>query len=1420
MARTVSKYAHPLDNGTEEVELWFNQFKYHLVEENLVHTIVLVADSTNADKIAHAAMEKRIVSHFLTSITPAIFNVLSSLVAPQDVGEKTFNELKDTIVSYLSPRPTVLAERFKFHIMYQKAEESTQNFLARLRNTAVRCDFTDMGLRLRDQFIFGVNSVNAREALLEEDISNLTLESAFQKVITIERSRREAQTMSGGGSNSAANVNFVGKSRKPKTAPDINCEKCGLKGHRADKCNTKCYRCWKWGHIKSNCPETERRLGKQKVNRKIDNKARTQYSPTKRYAAANALEGLEIEDANGELYQLTSIEDFEFSESEDAHFVHVDLNTICLSKSKVKSDKPLINVKINGKVVDMEFDSGASVTVCSLSSWNAAGVEVELMHSNKKLRVANGEESAVLGRALVDVTVGGKRKNNLELLVTESEFPVLFGRTWIREFMGTDWLDKLCDLTSKPLVKSVSSIEETAKVQSGTKLRSVEELYNSPIFENSLGLIKDCEVQLTLKEGVKPVSLPCRRVAFGVKEKLEVRYKELVGQGILVPVKDSPWGTPVVPVLRDGKVRVCGDFTCTLNKALEVKHHPLPTVEECFSKVAGGQKFSKIDIRQAYNNLVIREEDQKLTTMNTHIGKFAWTRLPYGLNISGALFQESMDKILCNIPMTCCRVDDILCSGRTDEEHIANLNEVFSRLEKHGLKCRKDKTELFKESLTYLGHRISKEGTRPVMSKVEDLVKAPQPRNVKELISFLGAVGYYRKYLPNMSMVIEPLDKLRRKSVKWTWGKEQKLAYEKLKSMLCSEQVLTVFDPNLPVKIESDASSRGLGAVISHTFPDGSEKPVEFASRTLSQAEVKYSQIDKEALGIIWAVKRFHYYVYGGPRFQLVTDHQPLVHIFNRNKCLPEMSANRISRWALTLMNYDYEIRYRNTKDHANCDMLSRLPNQDNSVEQLVSDQNCEVFAVNMEETGLDAMLIAKKTKEDPLLSKVAMFVLDGWPEDGCVEGQFADKYECKSLWNRREQLTLEQGCVTWGDRVVIPCQLRKKVLSLLHATHIGRVGMKSLARSFVWWPRIDEDIDVLVKLCVACNKYGRNMPKVIEHPWIRATRPWQRIHVDFAGVFLAKFWLVVVDDYSKWPEVVCMNHNTTALATIRALRTIFARNGVPICLVSDQGPQFISGEFRQFMVQNGIRFIPCPTYSPKSNGLVERFIASFKSTMKKLAQESSDLEKNLANFLMMYRNTPHHTTGEAPAIRFLGRTLRSKMHRLRPSDRQQLENLQVEREEKLLASSKRDREFTVDEPVWVKANPSALWQAAIITKRYDKSPVYDVSFDGRIVKKHADSLKTRVKPIIELNKQNIPEAVKQQIRNSLEKQVTELSSSESQVQAPHSSSVPPITEISPQSDTQKSSCNEAQECMSDLPTPGIRRSNRLKLKPKPCYKT
>ena len=200
-------------------------------------------------------------------------------------------------------------------------------------------------------------------------------------------------------------------------------------------------------------------------------------------------------------------------------------------------------------------------------------------------------------------------------------------------------------------------------------------------------------------------------------------------------------------------------------------------------------------------------------------------------------------------------------------------------------------------------------------------------------------------------------------------------------------------------------------------------------------------------------------------------------------------------------------------------------------------------------------------------------------------------------------------------------------------------------------------------------------MPKVMDHPWVRSTKPWQRVHVDFAGEFMGNYWMLLVDSYSKWPEVVRMGQNTKVPATIRALRNVFSRNGVPCLMVSDQGPQFISHDFERFMRSNNIRHILCPTYSPKSNGLVERFVQSFKGAMKKMGETSSDLDKNLANFLLTYRNTPHFTTKQPPSVLYHGRTLRSRMHQLRPSDHQIVESLEPTREQKLIDNAAKERQ-------------------------------------------------------------------------------------------------------------------------------------------------
>ena len=1405
---------------TENVEDWFDQYEMIAAIEAVTEPTPLAADATDEQRATYQQEVRRVTRFFLTSIEIPVYSLLKSLISPADVKELPYTDLKTRLLEHLKPKPTVLAERYQFYHLRQHNSESTADYLARLRAQGGKCEFNNFNEACRDQFICGLINANAREALLEED-TQMTLEVAFQKVVILERAKREANIF---GTASSSDINAVRTSGKSKRPGAESCGKCGLDTHKTEKCRVKCFKCNAPGHLKANCPELITSRKPTKFTRRIDSGTRQHYSARdsykrgrgrggvseagrghgRRQGQAYALEtdGFDSEscvvrdDVDGELYglDLENLHDYDInyckieskiddliatlSNVDDIDYLgmlnnsynklhdvkHLDPISYNESSSKHDSyntsfsaDKPMLNVSLNGKLFKMEFDSGASVSVCNVNELHAAGIKVNILPSDRVLRNANGIETRVIGKALVNVDLGVNGKlpaTNLELFLTDSRFPSLLGRSWIEHFWGKSWFHNFLSSKQKidtPLVtmdpdrrvrvvNSVTSEEDISDIAAVNVTRSVSELYESPIFKDGLGMIKNFEVALHLKEGSKPLSEPPRRIPLAVKPKLEKEYELLVKQGTLKKVENSPWGTPVVPVLKGDRVRVCGDYTRTLNKALEVKHHPLPTIEECFSAVAGGTKFSKIDIRQAYNNIRIREEDQHLTTLNTHIGQLAWTRVPYGMNISGDIFQESIDRILKGIPMTCCRVDDILVSGRTDAEHLKNLNEVVSRLENHGLRCRKDKTELFKDEVVYLGHTVNRNGIQAQKGKVDDLLKAPPPQNVKQLAAFLGAVGYYRRYLPDLSSIIAPLDKLRRRNVTWEWGKSQEVAFNVLKRMLCSKSVLVPFDQSLPVKLDTDASKYGLGVVISHVMHDRSERPIEFASRTLSDAEKRYSQIDKEALAIIWAVKRLHYYLYGR-KFTLVTDHKPLVHIFSRNKQLPEMSANRISRWAIILMNYDYEIQYRKTRDHANCDMLSRFP-VDNPHQQGDGHEVNEIFSLTMEQTNLDSYLIARETRKDPVLSKVAMYILDGWPEHiDDILARDVSVDEIRSYWGRRQQLTLEQDCITWGDRVVIPNVLRNEVLRMLHSTHIGRVCMKSLARSFVWWPNLDQDIDSITRICETCQKYGKNLPRVVNHPWVKTTRPWERIHIDFAGPFLGQMWLIVVDDYSKWPEVVRMRNCTTASATIRELRHIFSRNGMPVMLVSDQGPQFTSDEFSKFMTDNQIKHVTSPTYSPKSNGLAERFVQTFKYSMKKMYENSTDLDRNLANLLLTYRNTPHGTTKMAPAVLFQNRTLRSKMHQLRPSNQPKTIDTPEKNEPNL------DRSFVENQKVWVKPNPGVPWKAAVVSKRYGNGPVYDVNFDNRVVKKHADVIKPRIKPVICLQKQTLPQSVIEEIR-------------------------------------------------------------------------
>ncbi|XP_057695377.1 uncharacterized protein K02A2.6-like [Corythoichthys intestinalis] len=330
---------------------------------------------------------------------------------------------------------------------------------------------------------------------------------------------------------------------------------------------------------------------------------------------------------------------------------------------------------------------------------------------------------------------------------------------------------------------------------------------------------------------------------------------------------------------------------------------PLPLIDDLFAGLSGGQKFSKIDLNQAYLQMHVDEESREWLTINTHKGLFRYCRLPFGITSAPALFQRAMDQILSGLPGVQCYLDDILCTGANDEEHLRNVDAVLKRLRQYGLRVRKEKCEFLRPSVEYLGHVIDHEGLQKAPSKTKAIVDAPAPENVSQLRSFLGLLNYYGRFIPNLASLLKPLHELLCKDVKWKWTNECNKAFRNAKNALISSEVLTHFNPSYPIQLACDASPYGVGAVISHVFPNEDERPIAFASRTLNKAESNYAQLEREALSIIFGVRKFHQYLYGR-KFTLLTDHRPLATILGPHAGIPSLAAARLQRrWELSVQS-------------------------------------------------------------------------------------------------------------------------------------------------------------------------------------------------------------------------------------------------------------------------------------------------------------------------------------------------------------------------------------------------------------------------------------------------------------------------------------------------------------------------------------
>lgn len=298
---------------------------------------------------------------------------------------------------------------------------------------------------------------------------------------------------------------------------------------------------------------------------------------------------------------------------------------------------------------------------------------------------------------------------------------------------------------------------------------------------------------------------------------MSLELDRLVSLGVLSLVKHSEWATPIVPVLKkDGNVRICGGFEAALNPACAVEQYPLPVIQDIFARLNGGESFSTLDLRDACSQVPLDEAARKLCVINTHRGFFCYNRLPFLIASVPAIFQRKMDMILAGLPGVQAYIDDVLLSEKKDDNG-ERLKSVLERFREHGVKLRYDKCTFRQPAVTYLGHRIDKQGLHPTEKNMDAITEAPSPRSISEPCSFLGMLTFYTKFLPSMSTLLAPLYWLLEKNSRWQWKQPQEIAFNGAKQCLNEAKILVHFDPSKELKLECDASPYCVGAVLFHT---------------------------------------------------------------------------------------------------------------------------------------------------------------------------------------------------------------------------------------------------------------------------------------------------------------------------------------------------------------------------------------------------------------------------------------------------------------------------------------------------------------------------------------------------------------------------------------------------------------------------
>ena len=526
---------------------------------------------------------------------------------------------------------------------------------------------------------------------------------------------------------------------------------------------------------------------------------------------------------------------------------------------------------------------------------------------------------------------------------------------------------------------------------------------------------------------------------------------------------------------KGGDIRICVDLK-PLNESVLREVHPLPKVDETLAQISGATVFTKLDANSGFWQIPLAKKSRLLTTFITPVGRYCFNKMPFGISSAPEHFQKRMSQILAPLDGVLCMMDDVLDYGKTTAEHDKRLLAVMEKISAAGVTLNPKKCEFSQRQLKFLGHIVNEQGIQADPDKTAAISDMPAPTNVSELRRFMGMANQLRKFSMNLADITQPLRQLLSKKATWIWGPPQEQALAKVKEELMKPTILALYNPLSPTKICADASSFGLGAVLMQQ-KESQWHPVAYASRSMSETEQRYAQIEKEALAATWACEKFSTYVIG-MKFLIETDHKPLVPLLGE-KHLDSLPP-RILRFRLRLNRFNYSITYVPGKLLYTADTLSRSPSASTATDSRLQDE-AEVMmgeCTSYLPAGTDTLVRYQKEQEQDRTCQLAIKCCkDGWPRKEKVQ------QELRSYFIEQGQLTVNSnGLLLYGKRIVVPTSLQRRTLEKIHDGHQGIQRCRLRAMTSVWWPGINHEIQNMVQQCPTCAQ-NQSPPQTTTDP-------------------------------------------------------------------------------------------------------------------------------------------------------------------------------------------------------------------------------------------------------------------------------------------------------------------------------------------------